>query len=91
MGSIRIDVDSVRAIGQAIEAASKDGFSEVNSLAARFDPSAVWTSNASQSYQAAIDRWKQAQLNVHQALEELGREVKNIAENFRIVDETNFG
>ncbi|MEW1821381.1 WXG100 family type VII secretion target [Arthrobacter sp. NPDC080031] len=91
MGSIRIDVDSVRAIGQAIDNASQNGFSEVNSLAARFDPSAVWSSNASQSYQAAIDRWKQAQLNVHQALEELGREVKNIADNFEYVDGTNFG
>ena len=90
MATLSIDIEAARQIGASLKSAAANGFSEVQSLSARVDPSAVWTGRAAQSYLDAYNQWKKAQADLHQALESMGREVDHIAANFDAINSTTF-
>lgn len=82
MPYLKIDIDGARRIAAKLEQNATDRDTDVKTLSAAVDPSAIWEGTAARAYSDKYEQWKAAEAKLVEALRELGSVVKQIVNNF---------
>lgn len=88
MSFIRMSFTEVDQIATSLTTSAQQHLADLNALAQKANPEAVWEGTAAQSYKDAFDRWSKAQQAEQQALEALARAVNTVKNNFQQINES---
>jgi WXG100 family type VII secretion target len=84
---LKVDFAGAEQIAATLKQNAADRTNDINTLSSRVDPSAVWEGDAATAYQEKYNNWKSAETNLVNALEELGGVVKQIIDNFDVINQ----
>ena len=85
-GMIRLDQNGVANLATTLVTKAEAAMNDLAALANQADPQDVWNGQAATSYQTAFETWHKAQIEAQRALEQLGRAVTTINNNFAEVN-----
>jgi WXG100 family type VII secretion target len=85
-GQLRVDFAGAQEIAKALSTAATQNQNDLHTLSSKARPDQVWAGAAAAAYQNAYDRWESAEKQLIQALDDMGRAVKTIIDNFDHID-----
>jgi WXG100 family type VII secretion target len=87
VGFLKVDEAAVNQIASLLKANAAARKSDLARLGARVSPNVVWEGATPNTYEKKYQAWRAAEINLIQALDELGQVVQEIIQNFQTVDQ----